>query len=118
MLWRMTPGTFALLVASGRPPARRLHARALGAVLAAAMLGSCADPAAPPGFVGCVRVVTFGDSNTDVGFRGRERGWRIYSYISNGSPRVPASGPNDPHQLAGKIEARGSYLRAINHGIS
>ncbi|HEY7635513.1 MAG TPA: fibronectin type III domain-containing protein, partial [Gemmatimonadales bacterium] len=65
-----------------------------------------------------VRVVTFGDSNTDTC---EEDPTALNSYVSS----TPRLGPNDPHlpcQLAGKIEAkwqalRAETVRAVNHGI-
>jgi lysophospholipase L1-like esterase len=65
-----------------------------------------------------VRVVTFGDSNTE-GCPENSTAKRAYV-----SP-VPRLGPNDPHlacMLAGKIEAkwraaRSEAFRAVNHGI-
>lgn len=77
---------------------------------------SCATTAPP----GVVRVVLFGDSNTDrcTGTAGAKS-----SYVSVD----PALGPNAPHQacqVAGKIETewgalpRSEVIEAVNHGIS
>lgn len=75
-----------------------------------------------------IQIVTFGDSNTDLGTRGTEPLIQATSYVSNSpSPPTPVRlGPNDPNnpfQLAGKIEARwrasrSEIIRAVNHGIS
>ena len=75
-----------------------------------------------------VQVVTFGDSNTDLGFLGTDPTARFSSYVSNApsdGTRVRL-GPDDPNsslQLAGKIEARWratrtQSIRVVNHGIS
>lgn len=75
-----------------------------------------------------VQVVTFGDSNTDLGFSGTDINDRVSSYVSD----APSNGirvrlgPNDPNsglQLAGKIEfkwraARTPSIRVANHGIA
>jgi hypothetical protein len=76
-----------------------------------------------------VQVVTFGDSNTDLGFSGTDPTQRFSSYVSsaqsNGT-RVRL-GPNDPNnalQLAGKIENKWraarpqTSIRVANHGIA
>lgn len=76
-----------------------------------------------------VQVVTFGDSNTDLGFSGTDPTQRYSSYVSsaqsNGT-RVRL-GPNDPNsglQLAGKIEAKWraarpqTSIRVVNHAIA
>jgi PKD repeat protein len=68
------------------------------------------------------RIVTFGDSNTDVGYEGTKRSIRALSYVSRDKY---ALGPDDPHsplQLAGKIEQRwqqlrGTPLKAVNHSV-
>jgi hypothetical protein len=69
-----------------------------------------------------VRIVTFGDSNTDAGWSGTTPTAVATSYVSVDGPRA---GPynHDPTQLAGKIEARwravsSVALAAVNHGIS
>jgi GDSL-like lipase/acylhydrolase family protein/Big-like domain-containing protein len=75
-----------------------------------------------------VQVVTFGDSNTDLGFSGTDINDRVSSYVSSqpsNGIRVRL-GPNDPNsglQLAGKIEfkwraARTPSIRVANHGIA
>ncbi|HUQ47086.1 MAG TPA: SGNH/GDSL hydrolase family protein [Gemmatimonadaceae bacterium] len=71
---------------------------------------------------GAVRIVTFGDSNTDAGWAGTNQALVATSYISVEGPRA---GPNahNPTQLAGKIEAKwraasSVSFAAVNHGIS
>lgn len=69
------------------------------------------------------RVVTFGDSNTDLGFQGTSAVIRVASYVSFWPERLSPSAPNSALQLAGKIETHwaagyGSQIDAINHGIS
>lgn len=70
-----------------------------------------------------IRVITFGDSNTDYGFRGRESQPRVASYVSwRNTLRLAPSAPNSPLQLAGKIEAgwaeiRTKPLSVVNHGV-
>jgi len=84
---------------------------------------------APLVFVGigtvAVQLVTFGDSNTDIGYLGTDPLVRVSSYVSDARPevRLSADAPNSPLQLAGKIEnqwrARSSLtFRAVNHAIS
>lgn len=94
----------------------------LFAILACAVFGltHCeADPCA-----GRVRVVTFGDSNTDIGFADSSDGLYVaVSYVSNLMPRPAADVPNNHYQLAGMIEARWRAERcepieAVNHGIA
>jgi lysophospholipase L1-like esterase len=70
-----------------------------------------------------VRIVTFGDSNTDVGWSGTNPNPVASSYISSTEPRMSAGGGNNPTQLAGKIEARwgtvsAKPIMAVNHAIS
>ncbi|HET8623697.1 MAG TPA: GDSL-type esterase/lipase family protein [Gemmatimonadales bacterium] len=65
-----------------------------------------------------VRIVTFGDSNTDS-CKG-EPG-NVSSYVST-APRLAPDDPHRPCQVAGKIEAKWSAMRsetfrAVNHGI-
>ncbi len=72
-----------------------------------------------------IQIVTFGDSNTDIGFQGTSPTPVVGSYISAVSPSLKLS-PTAPHsalQLAGKIEARwransSKTIKAVNHGIS
>jgi lysophospholipase L1-like esterase len=71
---------------------------------------------------GAVRIVTFGDSNTDAGWSGTNSNFVATSYVSVEGPHM---GPNynDPTQLAGKIEAKwraasSVSFAAVNHGIS
>ena len=76
----------------------------------------------PPGST--VRIVTFGDSNTDFGFVGTNASPVVASYISSQTNiRLSPDAPNSPYQLAGKIEARwraqsSKTFIAVNHGIS
>jgi adhesin/invasin len=72
-----------------------------------------------------VQIVTFGDSNTDLGFTGTNAAAKVGSYISSINPalRLSPTAPNDATQLAGKIEARWKAnrtqtVRAVNHGIA
>jgi len=72
-----------------------------------------------------VQVVTFGDSNTDLGYLGTESSPRVASYVSNANPaiRLAPGAPNSTLQLAGKIEARwragrSRTIKVVNHGIS
>lgn len=69
-----------------------------------------------------VRIVTFGDSNTDAGWAGTNPTLLATAYVSSSEPRVSPSA-NSPYQLAGKIEARWSAssakpITAVNHAIS
>ncbi len=69
-----------------------------------------------------VRVVTFGDSNTDWGINGTSPQVLARSYISQG-PYSAAMLPHTSDQLAGKIETRWravrtNAIRAVNHAIS
>ena len=69
-----------------------------------------------------VRVVTFGDSNTDWGVNGADPLVVSRSYLSQGS-YLAAMAPHGSDQLAAKIEAqwkavRANAIRAVNHGIS
>jgi hypothetical protein len=69
-----------------------------------------------------VRVVTFGDSNTDWGLNGTDPLVVSRSYLSQGS-FLAAMAPHGSDQLAAKIEARwravrANAIRAVNHGIS
>lgn len=72
-----------------------------------------------------VQIVTFGDSNTDLGFLGTDPSPKVGSYVSSTNPaiRLGPNSPNSPLQLAGKIEARWranrtKTIRAVNHAIS
>ena len=69
-----------------------------------------------------IRIVTFGDSNTDQGWSGTNPNAVVTSYVSVEGPRA---GPysHHPTQLAGKIEAKWRAVStvaigAVNHGIS
>ncbi|HUQ19626.1 MAG TPA: FG-GAP-like repeat-containing protein [Gemmatimonadaceae bacterium] len=75
-----------------------------------------------------LKLVTFGDSNTDLGFLGVDPAYKASAYVSP-APNPPNSirlGPNDPNnplQLAGKVElrwnaARTEVIRVVNHGIA
>ena len=69
-----------------------------------------------------VRVITFGDSNTDWGIDGTSPTVLAYSYVSQ-SPYSAAMLPNTSDQLAGKIEigwkaVRSNAIRAVNHAIA
>ena len=72
-----------------------------------------------------VQIVTFGDSNTDLGFAGTNASPKVGSYVSGVNPalRLGPNAPNDTTQLAGKIESRWKAnrtktIRAVNHGIT
>lgn len=72
-----------------------------------------------------VQIVTFGDSNTDIGFEGTSPIKRVASYVSSegANIRLAPAAANSNLQLAGKIEAawranRPQTIRAVNHGIS
>jgi len=72
---------------------------------------------APP-----VRVVTFGDSNTDWGLNGTDPRVLARSYVSDGA-YLAAMNPHSPDQLAGKIESqwrgvRANAIRVVNHAIA
>jgi len=69
-----------------------------------------------------VRVITFGDSNTDWGLDGTNPTVLATSYVGHTSSSA-AMLPNTSDQLAGKVEIRWKALRsnavrAVNHGIS
>jgi PKD repeat protein len=69
-----------------------------------------------------VRVVTFGNSNTDGGWDGRDPEMLVRSYVSRMPLRLLPTDPHDPRQLAGKIEAAWKAIRlnpitVVNHGI-
>lgn len=72
-----------------------------------------------------VQIVTFGDSNTDLGFQGTQSAPAVASYVSSASPSIKlfAGSPHSTLQLAGKIEARwkansSRTIKVANHGIS
>jgi adhesin/invasin len=72
-----------------------------------------------------VQIVTFGDSNTDLGFVGTTTQPKVASYVSGANPAIKlnANAPNDATQLAGKIEIRwkqnrSKTIKAVNHGIT
>ena len=69
-----------------------------------------------------VRVVMFGDSNTDWGLNGTSSNVVSRSYISE-SPYSAAMLPHGSDQLTSKVEARwrairSNAIRAVNHAIS
>jgi lysophospholipase L1-like esterase len=75
-----------------------------------------------------LKLVTFGDSNTDLGFLGVDPAYKASAYVSpapNPSTAIRL-GPNDPNsslQLAGKVElrwtaARSEVIRVVNHGVT
>jgi hypothetical protein len=87
-------------------------------------LTACADGITPPPVEEGVpvRIVTFGDSNTDNGWSGTDPEVVARSYVSKGPLRLGASDPHDPRQLAAKIEeawqsVRQSPITVVNHGI-
>jgi hypothetical protein len=70
-----------------------------------------------------VQVVTFGDSNTDLGFAGTNSAVVAASYVSNNGRRLDFNAPNNSTQLAGKIESRwranrSQTIKVVNHGIA
>ncbi len=72
-----------------------------------------------------VQIVTFGDSNTDLGFQGTQSAPAVASYVSPSNPsiKLAAGAPHSGLQLAGKIEARWKAnsprtIRVANHGVS
>jgi lysophospholipase L1-like esterase len=72
-----------------------------------------------------VQIVTFGDSNTDLGFVGTSTQPKVASYVSGANPAIKLgpNAPNDATQLAGKIETRWKAnrtktIKAVNHGIT
>jgi hypothetical protein len=86
------------------------------------------DPAsgstpAPAPAVDTVRVVTFGDSNLDLGYSGTDATIRVRAYVSNSSSnRLGDWQANSPLQVSGKVEqlwrsGGGLPIRAVNHAI-
>ncbi|HUQ98221.1 MAG TPA: GDSL-type esterase/lipase family protein [Gemmatimonadaceae bacterium] len=73
-----------------------------------------------------VQIVTFGDSNTDLGFAGTDPAAKVGSYVSGINPaiRLGPDAPNSPLQLANKIEIRWKAnrqtqtIKAVNHAIA
>jgi uncharacterized protein YjdB len=70
-----------------------------------------------------LQVVTFGDSNTDRGYSGANPTIVAASYVSNDPQRLGPADPNNPTQLAGKIEARwkaarSQTIKVVNHAIT
>ncbi|MDQ3555910.1 MAG: GDSL-type esterase/lipase family protein, partial [Gemmatimonadota bacterium] len=119
-------GTSAVAVSAaigGLAAGTRYYYRVVGSSAAGQTAGeirsfTTAAPAA------AVRIVTFGDSNTDYGYRDRASSPEVSSYLSwRYEVRLGPDAPNSPLQLAGKIEARWQATRpevgitAVNHGI-
>jgi hypothetical protein len=109
-----TAGTWTL---GGTPGSNSLTAS--GGGLSAAFTATGTTP--PPN----VQVVTFGDSNIDLGFSGSDKTVRSSSYVSAGNPaiRPSASAPNSIYVTAGKIEAvwkanTSRTIKVVNHGIT
>jgi hypothetical protein len=85
------------------------------------------DPPVPPSLIaptvaaqsrGVVRIVLFGDSNTDCGWRGSEL--VACSYISSEAALSPTA-PHSAYQLAGMLVARstaGTVYDVVNHALS
>ncbi|MEO5904914.1 MAG: GDSL-type esterase/lipase family protein, partial [Gemmatimonadaceae bacterium] len=73
-----------------------------------------------------VQIVTFGDSNTDLGFAGTDGVAKVGSYVSSINPaiRLAPDAPNNALQLAAKVESRWKAnrptksIKAVNHGIA
>jgi lysophospholipase L1-like esterase len=70
-----------------------------------------------------VRIVTFGDSNTDVGYAGTNPTLVAASYVSSSTLRASPNDPNSSREVAGKVESKWSAqsplpITAVNHGIS
>lgn len=86
-----------------------------GFLIAAAV--ACSSVTAPAPAPGVVRLVTFGDSNTEGGWNAQntEVEW---SYISAERPLTPAYAPNGSHQLAGKIEHLDTLFHVVDHAAS
>jgi lysophospholipase L1-like esterase len=101
--------------------ARHFTRAAVLILLAAACDGG--GPTGPGPVPQPIRVVTFGDSNTDIGFSGTDPTPVVRSYVSSRSEgRLAASAPHSPLQLAGKIEAawkasRAASITVVNHGV-
>jgi hypothetical protein len=87
-------------------------ARLSALVFLTPLTGSCA----------VVRLVTFGDSNTDAGWATGNPNAVAVSYVSAVRTRPEASAPHSPTQLAGTIEALaaryGVPISVVNHGIA
>ena len=88
---------------------------------ACATVGGGGTPPPPPGGTSKVRLVTFGDSNTDYGYAGTSL--RATSYLSPVSTGRQAPGSNSQYQVAGKVAIRwqsisGTPIEVVNHGIS
>jgi hypothetical protein len=70
-----------------------------------------------------VRLVTFGDSNLDLGYRGNDATIRARAYVSNSaSNRLRAGEAHSEYQVTGKVErlwrsAGGLPIRTVNHAI-
>jgi hypothetical protein len=96
-------------------------------LILAVLPGACGDGPTGPGNptqYPAVRIVTFGDSNSDYGFSSVSGSTiEARSYVSNRlAGRLAPTAPNHPNQLAGLIEVRWdaldrSTITAVNHGI-
>jgi PKD repeat protein len=89
---------------------------ATGEAEATVVVVAVPEPDAP------IRLVTYGDSNTDGGWDGTDPELLVRSYISRAPLRLGPSDPHDRRQLAGKIEAlwhevRTDPITVVNHGI-
>lgn len=89
---------------------------AAGEAEASVVVVAAVEPDAP------IRIVTYGDSNTDGGWDGTDPELLVRSYISRAPLRLGPSDPHDRRQLAGKIEAlwhevRTDPITVVNHGI-
>jgi GDSL-like Lipase/Acylhydrolase family len=106
---------------AGRTYCYRVRAKAGGGAATSANSNQvCASTMS--GTTPAVRVVTFGDSNTDWGLNGTTFQVLARSYLSEVS-YLKALAPNTSDQLAGKIEAkwravRTNAIRAVNHAIA
>ncbi len=97
----------------------------LSASASASVPGLANDPVIFVAGTAQVQIVTFGDSNTDLGFRETDPTVQVASYVSSANPAVKLApgAPNSSLQLAGKIELswrsqRTGTIKAVNHGIT
>ncbi|MFL5539984.1 MAG: SGNH/GDSL hydrolase family protein [Longimicrobiaceae bacterium] len=103
---------------------RRPRWPAVMLLAAAAHLSGCDRATGPPADrPGTVRVVTFGDSNTDIGWSTVAPFIRARSYVSDLPPRLAPHAHHDAAQLAGLVEQRwratqGPPIRVVNHGVA
>ena len=108
-------------LSSGRNYCYRVRARAGGGA-ANSPFSNVVCTSTMAGTTPAVRVVTFGDSNTDWGVNGTNPSIVSRSYLSQGS-FLAAMASHGSDQLAAKIEARwkavrSNAIRAVNHAIS